>query len=309
MKKDFDNAHFTRIDKVKPSANFKIERIKPGSLSKIVDTIYNTPLTREFIDEYQLTNDEIINNFLPLLIVCENYEKCKNCKGYNECKLEGVKGYYNIPIIDYYGTISTEFKACKYQEERNLYIYRDFEDEKLDWLLKPEDIKVLGRNKLINLLGKLTKDKNTKGIFIYGDNGVGKSYLSICCANRIVKSEGKQVAYVNVKKFVSSMTELIYKDKALFNEKLDIIKNAPYLFLDGLGNEKISKFTRDDIIMNILDYRSNKNLKNTVIISKYDFNKLKKLYTLDNDIQGENFVDLVKYMCDVVELVGLNNFE
>ena len=50
-------------------------------------------------------------------------------------------------------------------------------------------------------------------------------------------------------------------------------------------------------------------LKNTVIISKYDFNKLKKLYTLDNDIQGENFVDLVKYMCDVVELVGLNNFE
>ena len=39
----------------------------------------------------------------------------------------------------------------------------------------------------------------------------------------------------------------------LVNEKLDIIKNAPYLFLDGLGNEKISKFTRDDIILSILE--------------------------------------------------------
>ena len=30
MKKDFDNSHFTRIDKVKPSASFKIEKIKPS---------------------------------------------------------------------------------------------------------------------------------------------------------------------------------------------------------------------------------------------------------------------------------------
>ena len=223
--------------------------------------------------------------------------------------MEGVKGYYNIPIIDFYGTIATKFKACQYQEERNLFVYRDFEDEKLNWILKPEDTQVLGRTRIINLLGKLTKDKNNKGIYIFGDNGIGKSYLCICCANRIVKSEGKQVAYVNVKKFVSSMNELIFKDKALFNEKLDIIKNAPYLFLDGLGNEKISKFTRDDIILNILDYRNNKGLKNTVIISKYNFKQLKQLYKLDNDIQGDNFVDLVKYMCDVVELEGLNNFE
>ena len=104
------------------------------------------------------------------------------------------------------------------------------------------------------------------------------------------------------------MTKLIYEDKALFNEKLDIIKNAPYLFLDGLGNEKISKFTRDDIILSILEYRKDKNLKNTVIISKYDFKDLKKLYKVDNELQAEAFVDLIKYMMEACELVGLNNF-
>lgn len=286
----------------------KVKNIKDSSMSKIFDKIMNTPLCREFIDKYELTNKEIMDNFLPLLLVSENYEKCKNCKGLDSCPLEGVKGYFNVPVIDFYGTIDTEFKACKYMEERNLYIYRDFDDEKLNWFLTEKDVNVLGRNKILNLLGKLTKDKNTKGIYLYGDNGIGKSYLAICCANRIVKSEKKQIAYVDVKKFISEMTKLIYEDKALFNEKLDIIKNAPYLFLDGLGNEKISKFTRDDIILSILEYRKEKNLKNTVIISKYDFKDLKKLYKVDNELQAEAFVDLIKYMMDECELVGLNNF-
>lgn len=298
MKKDLERFHIPKTHKVNPVA-----------ISKIVDQIYNTPLTREFIDKYELNNQEIMDNFLPLLLVCENYEVCRSCKGYHECKMQGVKGYYNIPIIDFYGTIATKFKACKYQEERNLYIYRDFEDDKLEYILKPEDIKVPGRTKLINALGKLTKEKNSKGIYLYGDNGVGKSYLAICCANRIVKSEGKQVAYVNVKKFISTMTQLIYNDKSLFEEKLDIIKNAKFLFLDGLGNEKISKFTRDDIILNILEYRKNNNLINTVIISKYNYTQLKKLYNVDNELQSQSFVDLIKYICESIELVGLNNFE
>ena len=286
----------------------KVKNINDSSMSKIFDKIMSTPLCREFIDKYELSNKEIMDNFLPLLLVSENYEKCRNCKGLDSCPLEGVKGYFNVPVIDFYGTIDTEFKACKYMEERNLYIYRDFDDEKLNWFLTEKDVNVLGRNKILNLLGKLTKDKNTKGIYLYGDNGIGKSYLTICCANRIVKSEKKQIAYVDVKKFISEMTKLIYEDKALFNEKLDIIKNAPYLFLDGLGNEKISKFTRDDIILSILEYRKEKNLKNTVIISKYDFKDLKKLYKVDNELQAEAFVDLIKYMMDECELVGLNNF-
>ena len=215
MGKDFEKFD---IPKVKP--------IKTSSISKIVDKILNTPLTRDFIEKYELTNKDIVDNFLPLLICAENQEKCRNCKGYEHCQLEGVKGYYNVPIFDFYGTIATEFKACRYQEERDLYIYRDFDDEKLNWFLKPEDMNVAGRINIGNALGKLVKDKNQKGIYLHGDNGVGKSYLSICCANRIVKTERKQIAYVNVKKFVAEMTKLIYQDKGLFQEKLDIIKKA-----------------------------------------------------------------------------------
>ena len=60
--------------------------------------------------------------------------------------------------------------------------------------------------------------------------------------------------------------------------------------------------------MSILDYRKNNGFKNTVIISKYDYKNLKKLYKVDNELQAESFVDLIKYMMDACELVGLNNF-
>ena len=46
-----------------------------------------------------------------------------------------------------------------------------------------------------------------------------------------------------------------------------------------------------------------------LIISNFSLNKdLKKLYKVDNELQAESFVDLIKYMMDACELVGLNNF-
>ena len=34
----------------------------------------------------------------------------------------------------------------------------------------------------------------------------------------------------------------------------------------------------------------------------------KPSYKVDNELQAESFVDLIKYMMDACELVGLNNF-
>ena len=45
----------------------KVKNIKDSSMSKIFDKIMSTPLCREFIDKYELTNKEIMDNFLPLL--------------------------------------------------------------------------------------------------------------------------------------------------------------------------------------------------------------------------------------------------
>ena len=47
LEKDLERFHIPKVDKIKPNA-----------ISKIVDKIFNTPLTREFVDKYQLTNVE-----------------------------------------------------------------------------------------------------------------------------------------------------------------------------------------------------------------------------------------------------------
>ena len=89
------------MEKVDLNNMLDLKKSKNSSISKIFDKIMNTPLCREFIDKYELTNKDIMDNSLAFLLVSENYEKCKNCQGFEHCPLEGVKGYFNIPVIDF----------------------------------------------------------------------------------------------------------------------------------------------------------------------------------------------------------------
>ena len=51
----------------------KVKKINDSSMSKIFDKIMNTPLCREFIDKYELTNKDIMDNFDP-----EKYQNVTN---------------------------------------------------------------------------------------------------------------------------------------------------------------------------------------------------------------------------------------
>ena len=42
-----------------------------------------------------------------------------------------IDNIVRVPKLTLVTEEDTEFKTCKYMDERNLYIYRDFEDEKL----------------------------------------------------------------------------------------------------------------------------------------------------------------------------------
>ena len=70
----------------------EVKKIKDSSMSKIFDKIMNTPLCREFIDKYELTNKEIMDNFLPLLLVSENYEDIND----HSNKVKGIVKKYNV---------------------------------------------------------------------------------------------------------------------------------------------------------------------------------------------------------------------
>ena len=80
------------------------------------------------------------------------------------------------------------------------------------------------------------------------------------------------------------------------------VKEVDVLVLDNLGDEKISEWTRDDIISGILDYRIKNDLL-TYITSSYTLDELAKLYDVSKTnsdvgkIKAGKFIEKIKVAC------------
>ena len=80
------------------------------------------------------------------------------------------------------------------------------------------------------------------------------------------------------------MQELLVDIKEEFNTNpdqkvLDKIAKASILIIDGLGQEAITPWSRDEILFSILDNRLQNN-KITIICSEYSKKELKELYAM-----------------------------
>ena len=187
-----------------------------------------------------------------------------------------------------------------------MYLIRDFEDDKLNFRLVPEDIDEF-RKSIANKMGKIINGKEQKGMYLLGNPGVGKSYLCICLANRFVE-QGHSVAYVNAKNSIAKLRGYIINDKAKFDDFINKMKNAELLIIDDFGNEKITDWSRDSVLYEVLDYRM-RNQKNKIIInSQFGIKELESLYMVDNAVKTSNFIKLLFSICNEYELIGENRF-
>ncbi len=114
---------------------------------------------------------------------------------------------------------------------------------------------------------KQTGELPEKGFYLYGQFGVGKSFVLGAIANELATLKIKSVV-VFVPEFLREMKNSI-ADNSL-NEKIDYVKKAPVLMLDDIGAETMSAWTRDEILATILHYRMSERLP-TFITSNFDY--------------------------------------
>ena len=86
------------------------------------------------------------------------------------------------------------------------------------------------------------------------------------------------------------------------------MKNAELLIIDDLGNEKITDWSRDSVLYEVLDYRLRNKKTKIIINSNYTLKELKELYRVDNEVRSKRFISLISSVCDDVELIGVNRF-
>ena len=111
-----------------------------------------------------------------------------------------------------------------------------------------------------------------KGLLIYGDIGVGKSFAAACAANRIIE-KGYKCKMTDFSKIINMLWGMT-SGKQEYIDKL----NAPdLLIIDDLGAERDTEYA-NEIIMNVISARckSGKPIIITTNIIPKEFTEIKK---------------------------------
>lgn len=142
-----------------------------------------------------------------------------------------------------------------------------------------EDITIAGNRSRLDIAQQImafiqeyraTGELPHKGLYLYGEFGVGKSFILGATANELAKVKVKSVI-VYVPEFLRELKAAM-ADHTL-ESKVDFVKKAPVLMLDDLGAEAISQWARDEILGTILHYRMSEQLP-TFISSNFNYEEL-----------------------------------
>lgn len=153
-----------------------------------------------------------------------------------------------------------------------------------------------------------TPKKWHQGMYLYGEFGVGKTFLMAAMANELAKN-GFEVTLVHFPSFAVEMKSAISSN--LVADKLDAIKKTPVLILDDIGADSMSSWVRDDILGVILEYRMQNSLS-TFFTSNFSMKQFEEEHLAVNNkgdvepLKAKRIMQRVHYLAKEVGMFGQN---
>ncbi|CAI2592763.1 Primosomal protein DnaI [Apilactobacillus kunkeei] len=153
-----------------------------------------------------------------------------------------------------------------------------------------------------------TPKKWHQGMYLYGEFGVGKTFLMAAMANELAKN-GFEVTLVHFPSFAVEMKSAISSN--LVADKLDAIKKTPVLILDDIGADSMSSWVRDDILGVILEYRMQNSLS-TFFTSNFSMQQFEEEHLSVNNkgdvepLKAKRIMQRVHYLAKEVGMFGQN---
>lgn len=242
------------------------------------------------------------------------YNNCKNCKGLMMCQNK-VVGHAYLPNIEE-NKIDFCYKACKYHkleiEEKgylkNIYSFDISKDIKQ---ARMKDIYTDDKNRfevikyLKEFITSYKDKKETKGLYLYGNFGSGKTYLVVAMFNELAKMDYKS-AIVFWPEFLRNLKSSFSSD---FDKKIDKIKKVPLLLIDDIGAENTTAWGRDEIFCPIIQYRMQEHLP-TFFTSNLDLDALEQHFSFSKEgvenIKARRIIERIKQMTNQKEMVSKN---
>lgn len=277
--------------------------IKKLHLTKDEISVYRPYIIKQVDDYLKCQKDESDKCVNPDFRHIKLYrdEKTNKIKiGYTECPKAKIHKYWlwlDIP------TKTNEAKWSMNNLINNVKLMNNDKSNKrefIDKYLTPVGLKV-----------KHNELNKTKGIYLFGDYGVGKSLLLYLFCKMCVEKYNLYTAFTNTgmlyKRIKQTFDKSIEAKKENSEDIVNILNKADVLVLDDLGVVE-SKYFYTSILWEIIDYRYRNN-KLTFFTSNFSLNELKKFMVKNLNIASKSalrIVDRIEALSTAWRLIDIN---
>lgn len=296
-----------------------VEKFQLNNLEDKLKRDYVTALKdnnfKALVNKFKIDEEVGMKYTSKLEHVVNDLKNCNNCKNLFECK-NNVKGcvYYPNKTDD---GLDFNYVTCKYKN-------KEIELEKLNkskffglsLYLKNasmsdiDDIDFKKRSNVIKALKEFYDNfpNNTKGLYLHGSFGSGKTFLISCLLNELARKDYKTILIYYpelLNKLKSSFDNEGDSYKELFND----VKRCDILLIDDIGAETVTNWSRDEILGTILQYRMENNLA-TFITSNLNLEELENHLSIvknnTDKVKARRIIERIKYLTNDIELISVN---
>ena len=281
--------------------------MKDFELQEILNRIFKNQELKEIIDEQNYTATDIEKNIIPFLTFLISDGKCQNCAGLDYCQ-QSQKGK-KVKLMSIANRLEPYFVSCeKLENAENAKTYLIASGYDFSKVVKPymneERMKVL--NEIKRIIKNVKNNVPTKGIYIYGAHGRGKTYLLAYLAKELEKTR-KKIIFMYFPDLIRRVKSAIGENN--LENVMDELKEVDVLILDDYGAETCSAFVRDEILGPILQDRMNNNLLTCMSSNLDDDDLMDHLAGTDENreiIRATRIISRMVALMEFVELKGQN---
>ncbi len=268
---------------------------------------------RKVIKGINLPKEELIKYTSLFQDAAREVKNCSGCKNIMECK-NAVIGHVYYPSMEQDNLVFS-YNACKYKKKvdkdtayQNNVFLLDMPKEIINASMKDiytDDKKRLETIKwLTTFIKKSELGEESKGLYLTGNFGCGKTYLVAAMMNELAK-KGKKIAIIYYPEFLRTLKEQFADD---FSDLFNRVKRADLLLLDDIGAETTTNWNRDEILGTILQYRMQEKLP-TFFTSNLSMEELER-HLVGNDSEGKikarRIIERIKYLTDNITMIAEN---
>ena len=277
----------------------------------LVHQIVKDPDVAAFIQKESLSQEELnrsISKFNQYITECDKFLRGDTdyiARGYKPILVMN-HGYADVSYEETPELIAAEKEAAIKKRLKLINLPSSLKNVSFLDVYRDDVARLAVLNRMIKFVNDYPE--NRKGLYLYGDFGVGKSFMVAALAHDLSEKRGVSSTLLHYPSFVIDVKNAIGDGNV--KNLVDEIKQAEVLILDDIGAEQSTPWVRDEVLQVILQYRMQEDLP-TFFTSNFNFEDLEKHFAKgkngnDETWEARRVMERIRYLAEETRLEGEN---